>query len=112
MDNKLKNIPKRSRGRPKGSSSATIRAISIITNELAESLEILNKRGKSLAECLADEFEQSPSRVLTAVSRYLPQKIELDVKDNNPFIQSLREVNERMTSHVVIDHVDQDKNSD
>ena len=104
-------IKKRGRGRPKGASQRTLAPITIITQELTKSLEILNSRGKSLAFCLADEFEQSPSRVLTAVSRYLPTQIQLDVNETNPFLQSLREINDRIEGHKTIEHEDEDENS-
>ena len=99
-------IKKRGRGHPPGASKRTLAPITIITQELTKSLEILDQRGKSLAYCLADEFEQSPSRVLTAISRYLPTKIELDVKETNPFLQSLREINDRIEGHKTIEHND------
>ena len=105
MDKELKN---KARGRPKGSSNRTIAPITIITQELTKSLEILNDRGKSLAHCLADEWEQSPSRVLTAVSRYLPTKIELAVDEGNPFLQSLREINDRIDTVKTIEHEKKD----
>ena len=90
----IKNEIKKPRGRPRGSSGSTIRAVTVITNELARSLDILKTdHNTTLAELLAIEFQESPSRVLTAVSRYLPKEINVAVGPSNPFLEAIQEIN-------------------
>ena len=95
---KLKNTNKNPVGRPRGSSGATIRAVTVITNELAQSLEILRTDyDTSLAHLLAREFTDSPSRVLTAISRYLPKELNLTANGpQNPFIDALKSINDNI----------------
>lgn len=112
MVNDLKII-RRKRGRPIGSTTNSkhklpLAIMQTLRDEISSMLSLLNDRGLPLHVLLANEIEATgrPSVVLNALSKYMPQDINLSV--SNDFTAALKEVSERLQSDVIDLDVDND----
>ena len=91
---------KRGRGRPVGSSARTLNVVAQIGTAINEAIHILpEKYGVTLPEVLAESFKTNPTATLQAISRYLPQNINLNVGPDNPSTTALKEINEKIIDH-------------
>ena len=106
-------ILKRKRGRPPGSTTSSKRKLppaimETLRDEITSMLSMLNDRGLPLHVLLCNEIEATgrPSVVLSALSKYMPTDINLNVQ--NDFTAALREVSERLQSDVIDLDIDND----
>jgi hypothetical protein len=79
-----------------------------LRDEIISMLSMLNDRGLPLHVLLCNEIEATgrPSVVLSALSKYMPTDINLNVQ--NDFTTALKEVSERLQSDVIDLDVDDD----
>ena len=106
-------IQKRKRGRPPGSTTSSKRKLppaimETLRDEITSMLSMLNDRGLPLHVLLCNEIEATgrPSVVLSALSKYMPTDINLNVQ--NDFTAALKEVSERLQSDVIDLDIDND----
>ena len=92
----VKEIIKRKRGRPVGSSIRTLSLVHLIREELQKSLDILVSRNQPLSQLLADEMAAgNASKVLNSLGKFLPQDINLGLSVTSEFSQALKVVSSR-----------------
>jgi hypothetical protein len=104
LKNDDKQIIKRPRGRPKGT-SPTFSSVILVRNSIKEAIDECEKRGRPLPQLIADEMIETGqvSRVLGNLARFLPA--ELNISVGNDFSTALQEVEQRMAEHnKIIEH--------
>ena len=110
LKNKEEVVPKRPRGRPKGT-SPTFSSIILVRNSIKEAIDECERRGRPLPQLIADEMIETGqvSRVLGNLARFLPAEVSISV--GNDFSAALQEVEQRMAQHnKIIEHEEVEEN--
>ena len=99
-------------GRPKGSMGSNGRQLGgYVVKQIEQSMQILERRGTSLAEIIANRLcEDKPEAMLAIISKYTPLDVQVEVTASDSIADALANVQAVMASNraKVID-VEQDE---
>src|SRR6056300_481219 len=87
-------------GRPKGSTGSNGRQLGgYVVRQIEQSMQILEKRGTSLAEIIANRLcEDKPEAMLSIISKYTPLDLNIEVTASDSISAALANVQAVMQS--------------
>ena len=88
-------------GRPKGSTGSNGRQLGgYVVRQIEQSMQILEKRGTSLAEIIANRLcEDKPEAMLSIISKYTPLDLNIEVTASDSIADALANVQAVMASN-------------
>lgn len=88
-------------GRPKGSTGSNGRQLGgYVVRQIEQSMTILEKRGTSLAEIIANRLcEDKPEAMLSIISKYTPLDLNIEVTASDSIADALAHVQAVMQSN-------------
>ena len=88
-------------GRPKGSTGSNGRQLGgYVVRQIEQSMSILEKRGTSLAEIIANRLcEDKPEAMLSIISKYTPLDLNIEVTASDSISEALANVQAVMASN-------------
>ena len=88
-------------GRPKGSMGSNGRQLGgYVVKQIEQSMQILEKRGTSLAEIIANRLcEDKPEAMLAIISKYTPLDVQVEVTASDSIADALANVQAVMASN-------------